>query len=122
MTVVATTFPIQERGEGDEEVESEDMDASSGSCAWLKILVVVGGIVDWVFAREDGTNPDTVQLWRTMNAATQQVVVMEVARVFIVAMKMEKVWFPAVNVTFKNRELRRTWCMNNTVNIQNAQR
>ena len=70
-------------------------------------MVVVGGIVDCVFAREDGTNPDTVQLCRRMHDA------IVVTRVFIVAMKMkmEKVWFLVVNATFRNRELRRTRCI-----------
>lgn len=93
MAVVATAFPIQESRE---EVER---DGSSGWCAWLKIeVVVVGVIVDWVlvpvFAREDGTNADTgtcrVPHWRTRNAARQpvSVVVVVVRRVFMAGKEM----------------------------------
>lgn len=51
----------------------------------MLVQVVCGTVVDWEFLAtwKDGTNPDTVQLCRTKNAAMQHVVVVVVLRVFI---------------------------------------
>ena len=109
MAVVATTFPIQERRGGEEE---EEMDASSGWRACFKIPVLEFGFVDWVNARDDGTNPETVQLGWTKNVAMQQAVL----RVFIVARGNGVDLDSAVNQPFWESWMR--WYINCKINLQ----